>query len=320
MASGHFRVKVELWTILVSAVMEIEIDLPFSPEQLSLLDMHSVLNVLNVVQYELVRLGELIGYHPELDVLCDQTAEVAESLVRHQEALDHLRSIEEFSQTVMESLQTPPLSQCLDRAEGSRDTLANLTGIFEIIKARATEILDRSETPSAWIYQDIAQLRENFNQVFQAIERNSKGGYHIVNNLAAHEEKDYLIQFRMDARNPQLIFMPPVFQDVMRDLLANARKYTVPGGTITAGLLDNGEELRFVVQDNGCGIPTDEIHKVVEFGFRGSNVIGRPTRGGGFGLTKAYYITKTFGGKMWIDSPLENGKGTRIEIRIPYPE
>ena len=112
--------------------------------------------------------------------------------------------------------------------------------------------------------------------------------------------------------------MPPVFQDVMRDLLANARKYTPPGGVITAGLSDNGEGIRFVVKDTGMGIPESEIMKVVEFGYRATNA-ARPTRGGGFGLTKAFYITKTFGGRMWIESPVENGSGTRIEILIPRP-
>lgn len=296
--------------------MEIDIHLPFNPEQLSLLDMHSVLNV---VQYELMRLGEQAGYPSELDELCNQTAGLAESLVHHEEALEKLRSIDVFSSNVMETLRTGFLAEHLSQVKGYSESLANLTGIFAIIAVRADEILKRSANPASWEFHDISLLRENFETVFQAIERNSKGGYHIVNNLAAHEKQDYLIQFKIDAANHQLVYMPPVFQDVMRDLLANARKYTAPGGTITAGLLDNGTELRFVVKDNGCGIPTDEIQKVVEIGFRGRNVQDPPTRGGGFGLTKAYYITRMFGGRMWIESPVEGEKGTRIEIRLPYP-
>jgi signal transduction histidine kinase len=45
--------------------------------------------------------------------------------------------------------------------------------------------------------------------------------------------------------------MPAVFQDVVRDLIANARKYTPPGGKIIAGLYQDDEELRFVVADTG---------------------------------------------------------------------
>jgi signal transduction histidine kinase len=39
--------------------------------------------------------------------------------------------------------------------------------------------------------------------------------------------------------------------------------------------------------------------------------------GGGFGLTKAFMVTKRFGGRFWIASEL--GRGTRIRIVIPLP-
>ena len=109
--------------------------------------------------------------------------------------------------------------------------------------------------------------------------------------------------------------MPAVLQDVMRDLILNARKYTNLGGTIIAGLVDDGTNLCFVVNDNGRGIPTDQIEQVVQYGQRARNVQDRETKGGGFGLTKAYYVTKQFGGRMWIES--EEDRGTTITISIP---
>jgi len=101
----------------------------------------------------------------------------------------------------------------------------------------------------------------------------------------------------------------------MRDLIANARKYTAQGGIIAAGLFEGLRELRFVVHDTGCGIPEPELRRVVEFGRRGSNVSNVRTMGGGFGLTKAYYVTKQFGGRMWIASRVDIG--TRISITLP---
>jgi signal transduction histidine kinase len=114
--------------------------------------------------------------------------------------------------------------------------------------------------------------------------------------------------------------MPTIFQDVLRDLLANARKYTKPGGRITAGLRQNSDLLRFLIIDNGIGIPPAEILNVVKFGYRASNVADRVTHGGGFGLTKAFYVTRKFGGQMWVDSAGVEGKSTRVEICIPLPE
>jgi signal transduction histidine kinase len=79
----------------------------------------------------------------------------------------------------------------------------------------------------------------------------------IMNVLINEQEKqDYIVNFSIDSVDGTAIHMPPVLQDVMRDLIANARKYTEPGGEISAGLADNGKELRFVVEDTGRGIPS----------------------------------------------------------------
>jgi signal transduction histidine kinase len=83
------------------------------------------------------------------------------------------------------------------------------------------------------------------------------------------------------------------------------------------GLYESANELRFVIQDTGCGIPADEIVTVVQYGRRGSNVRHVRTMGGGFGLTKAFLVTQRFGGRFWIKS--EIGVGTRITLVLPTP-
>ncbi|MBM3853807.1 MAG: ATP-binding protein [Verrucomicrobia bacterium] len=105
--------------------------------------------------------------------------------------------------------------------------------------------------------------------------------------------------------------------NVMRDLVANARKYTPPGGHITLAAHESQQELRVLVEDTGRGIPADEITTVVQFGRRARNVGDVRTMGGGFGLTKAVFVTKQFGGRFWIAS--EVGAGTRIKISVPRP-
>ena len=90
----------------------------------------------------------------------------------------------------------------------------------------------------------------------------------------------------MESLDGDSLLMPAVFQDVMRDLIANARKYTAPGGHITAALYEDAEALRFVVEDSGRGIPEGELERVVRFGQRASNVGEVRTMGGGFGLTR----------------------------------
>lgn len=151
--------------------------------------------------------------------------------------------------------------------------------------------------------------------MFAAIEKNSKGRYRIIYNLARQQASDYYIDFEIESANRRTIALPQFFHDVMRDLIANARKYTAPGGTINVGVYETDAELRFVVQDTGRGIPPAEIQTVVHYGKRGSNVQQVRTMGGGYGLTKAFLITQRNGGRFWIKSEL--GAGTRITLLIP---
>lgn len=196
------------------------------------------------------------------------------------------------------------------------ETIANLGSVFAILKVRAREILARSAQPERWNEFDCDAIRSDFRAVFAALEKNSKGRWRILFNAARQEANDYYVDLRIDTEGPTLS-MPPVFKDVMRDLIANARKYTAPGGRITAALYEDRDAIRFVVEDTGRGIPESELQQVVEFGKRGSNVSDVRTMGGGFGLTKAFLVTKQFGGRFWIAS--EVGVGTRIRIKIPRP-
>lgn len=298
--------------------VELTKPLSLTIEEENLLDMHSVLNVCNVVLFELFVLGEAAGETPELEEAKAAVTRVASSLSNPEAAHRAVEEIDGFIETLERAVEdsVSNVPGVASRAEVV-ESRANLESIFDILRVRAREISARSRNPDAWVEHDVEELRNNFLHVFRAIEKNSKGGYRIVYNLAQHEEGDYYVNLQISSIQGSVIRMPAVFQDVMRDLIANARKYTDPGGRIEAALFQGEESLNFVVEDSGRGIPPEELLGLVEFGARGGNVGDRPTRGGGFGLTKAYYVARKFGGRMWIGSEL--GAGTRIEIRLPVP-
>lgn len=299
--------------------MKIDLPVPFNEEEVNLLNMHSVLNVLNVVQFQLLMTADKLGSPDSFNALIEKTAALGARLADKDSALKLLQSVDDYIHEVREVYAQTAREMNLQGDTAFQASLHNVESIFAVLRVRAEEILHRSDNPDQWTKHSAKVLKRNFNQVFQAIERNSHGAYHIVNNIAAHHDGDYLVQLEFTPKTGDEIRMPAVFQDVMRDLLANARKYTEPGGRIDAGLYQNDTSLRFVVQDTGRGIPEAEIAEVVSFGKRGSNVKDRPTRSGGFGLSKAYYVTKMHNGDMWIDSSTTAPTGTRIEIELPCP-
>jgi signal transduction histidine kinase len=300
--------------------MKVEISelLDLTQEQTALIDMHSVVNIMNVLINELEYLQEVLREGEPLRRAVDEVRQINHSLRSSDDIgteLSNLLNCEGHVMKLVHAVLEAQPKAADDPDVGS--SVSNLKSVFAILDTRARELLARVQAPREWTDHDVEQLTTNFTNVLAAIEKNSKGRYRIVHNIAEQEQQDYIVNFNIGSVDGAAIRMPPVLQDVMRDLIANARKYTEPGGEITAGLMDNGKELRFVVEDTGRGIPSDEVQQVVEFGKRGSNVDDKATMGGGFGLTKAYLVTRRFGGRMWIDS--RPGAGTRITISIPRP-
>lgn len=292
---------------------------PLKPDEQSLLEMHSLLNTLNILRGELTLIGlQLAGdialLHGGL-AICDH---LIATLSDRDQGLAAARTTDRHIAAILEESEA-----ALNRHPGSRahpeiaESLANLQSVFSILRVRAAELLARAQIPDHWAEFSVTLLQRDFQDVFSAIERNSHGRYRIIYNAAVKESADYYIDFRIESIAGDRIWMPPAFKDVMRDLVANARKYTAPGGRITFAAHESVDELRFVVEDTGRGIPQTEIPTVVQFGRRASNVGDVRTLGGGFGLTKAVFVTKRFGGRLWIAS--ETGVGTRIRIILPRP-
>ncbi|MFP4613384.1 MAG: sensor histidine kinase [Spirochaetaceae bacterium] len=291
-------------------------DLVLTEEQRTLLIMHSVLNVLNTLMYELRSLATLLNSKTSLTEAEKLLLDAARDLRRSDLAEQRVHTAGTFAdrlETLVAEAVTRHKADSHD-AEVSR-ALDNITSILDIFRIRAAELAEQSGTFHTWGEYRIPELADNFHHVFSTIEQTSRGGYRIVYNLAAQEANDYYVGLDITSFRGEVIRMPAALQDVMRDLLANARKYTAPGGRILAGLHEAREKLRCVVEDTGRGIPAEELSRVIKFGYRASNVQDRPTRGGGFGLTKAFYVTRSLGGRMAIES--EPDIGTRIEIEIP---
>ncbi len=289
--------------------MEITADLNLTPQEESLLDMHSFLNVMNVFNACLYLLADDIDDEDILRPGLRHCQSIADSLANTDTALASARALDKTVGIINDNL-AEVRAQYPNFRSNIEDAQANIDSVFHILEIRA-----RYEQDELWVDFRLSDLNDNMVNVLSAIELNAKGRYRIVYNVASKTDNDYLVHLDFSSPDNKGIRMPAVFQDVMRDLIANARKYTPAGGEINAGLAEDGETLRFVVTDSGMGIPDDQINQVVLYGQRARNVLGRRTMGGGFGLTKAYFVTRQLGGRMWIDSDLN--VGTTITIELP---
>jgi signal transduction histidine kinase len=108
---------------------------------------------------------------------------------------------------------------------------------------------------------------------------------------------------------------PDRLQEALLILIDNACRYTPAGGRIAIALADRGAHAVLSIADSGVGIPPDELDRVAERFYRGSNVGSLSPSGTGLGLHIAKSIIEAHGGAIEIAS--ERGGGTRVTVRLP---
>ena len=104
-------------------------------------------------------------------------------------------------------------------------------------------------------------------------------------------------------------------QRALGDLMANAVKFTPPGGRVAlrAGAADGWLEV--AVSDTGIGIPAAEQDAVFSRFFRASNATSGAVQGTGLGLMIARNIVEHHGGELRVVSA--EGRGTTVTVRLP---
>jgi signal transduction histidine kinase len=300
--------------------MEITRPPKLSKDKVKEVDMHSFINLITVVDMQLQMLKMEYEAGSRLDEVIKQTEEMAAAIRRLDTSLLSDEWVEAYIKKLLHDVEVVETGGDAPSGEEHWQYLQNLQSIMSVFRVRFKELKEKLNQPKAWHKFDIEDFRNDFRHFFYAMEKNSRGRYRIIKNIAEQEEEDYLVYLQIDSDcgGGHCLYMPLVLKDVLRDLIANARKYTLPGGRIQVGLSQKENALRIVVEDSGLGIPAGEIDKVVEYGYRAENVRDRVrTMGGGFGLTKAWQVTYQLGGRMWISS--EEGKGTKISLHIPAP-
>ncbi|WP_121710081.1 HAMP domain-containing sensor histidine kinase [Streptomyces sp. E5N91] len=110
--------------------------------------------------------------------------------------------------------------------------------------------------------------------------------------------------WRLDLpEEPALVSADPArLQQVLVNLLGNARSHTPPGTTVTARVRRDGPWLCVDVADNGPGIPAELLPRVFERFARGDSARSRATGSTGLGLAIVQAVTTAHGGGVTVDS------------------
>jgi signal transduction histidine kinase len=106
---------------------------------------------------------------------------------------------------------------------------------------------------------------------------------------------------------------------VFSNLVTNAIKFMGDDKQrlITIGCEKEDDNYRFFVEDTGIGIRKEYQETIFKIFNRLQDI---DTEGSGVGLSIVRKIIERHGGEVWIDSPINNERGTRFNFTIPITQ
>jgi signal transduction histidine kinase len=107
-------------------------------------------------------------------------------------------------------------------------------------------------------------------------------------------------------------------ETIVRNLLANALKFTRAGGTVGVDIGRSGGQARLVIRDDGVGMAGTTLEKVNAPDIRYSSSGTSGEKGTGLGLTFCRDLVASYRGTMTIESA--PGAGTSVTVTLPLAE
>lgn len=116
--------------------------------------------------------------------------------------------------------------------------------------------------------------------------------------------------------SPVVVFVDPYrIEQVLRNLLINAAKYSPGHANITSEISLDKDQVIISIHDQGIGIPKQEISKIFQRFYRVENELTRKVGGAGLGLAVCKGIIEAHRGQIWVTSA--PGQGSSFHFSIP---
>ena len=109
-------------------------------------------------------------------------------------------------------------------------------------------------------------------------------------------------------------------QQILRNLLSNAFKFTAQGG-VTLRIAQAGEDaVTFAVTDTGIGIAEDKLAVIFEAFQQADGTTSRTYGGTGLGLSISRELARALGGEISVSSRLGEGSTFTLSLRLDAPD
>ncbi|MFH2039242.1 MAG: HAMP domain-containing sensor histidine kinase, partial [Chloroflexota bacterium] len=129
------------------------------------------------------------------------------------------------------------------------------------------------------------------------------------------QEKQIELQMKIDPHLAMISIDPGRMTQVLTNIIDNALRFTPGNGRIVLSGHQAEGQVELSVQDNGPGVPEDDLDRIFDRLYQGDAARQHENNGSGLGLTIAKSIVEMHGGKIRALSPAD--AGLTISILLP---
>ncbi len=161
--------------------------------------------------------------------------------------------------------------------------------------------ITKMETGSLSLERQRVRLRDLLKDVFNHISKSGGAG-----------------ELKFDLLLPGKLSAVAVDKDLLRialnNLLANAIKYSEPGGKVSLSASETADAIEIRVTDTGLGVALEDQERIFEKFYRSDDENARKRGGHGLGLSLAKDIVELHQGRLSVESTL--GEGAEFIITL----
>ena len=178
------------------------------------------------------------------------------------------------------------------------DLLSLINDLLDLAKIESGAVTTLHVAPTSF-----ADLRDDLERTFRQVAQDRRLQFSIVLDPALPPA------LRTDAGR---------VKQVLKNLLANAFKFTVSGGvTLRIGPVGPGR-VAFAVSDTGIGVPPDKQQLIFEAFQQADGSTSRRYGGTGLGLSISRELTRLLGGELRLES--RPGEGSTFTLVLPLAD
>jgi two-component system phosphate regulon sensor histidine kinase PhoR len=221
---------------------------------------------------------------------------------------------QDFVANVSHELRTP-----LTTIKGYAETLLD-GALKEDLASQFVQVIKRHTDRLTKIVEDLLMLSKIETKEFQLkMEMISLPNLidDIIDFLKEPAEKKKISLSRHEIHSSLAIRADRSYlEQVLINLLDNAIKYTPEGGRVIVSAVEkDSKDIQFSIEDNGIGIPNEDLSRIFERFYRVDKGRSKELGGTGLGLSIVKHLVQAHGGRVWVDSQL--GKGSTFYFTLP---